>query len=63
MKTKPYHAHIEVYDDDRTTKVVELELGRFDKIRPLEELRKNMQELNPQYSIVLNLRCDDFEHD
>lgn len=63
MKKLPYHAHLEVYDDDRTTKVIELELGDYGSMRTLEEMRLQLQKYNPQYSVVLIVRCDDFEHE
>lgn len=63
MKKLPYHAHLEVYDDDRTTKIVELELGSYGCMRQLEDMRIQLQRCNPQYSVVLIVRCDDVEHE
>jgi len=63
MKKLPYHAHLEVYDDDRTTKIIELELGSYGSMRQLEDMRVQLQSCNPQYSVVLIVRSDDFEHE
>lgn len=63
MKKLPYHVHLEVYDDDRTTKIIELELGSYASMRQLEDMRIQLQQRNPQYSVVLIVRCDDFEHE
>lgn len=63
MKKLPYHAHLEVYDDDRTTKIIDLELGSYERMRLLEDMRTQLQRCNPQYSVVLIVRCDDFEHE
>lgn len=63
MKKLPYHAHLEVFDNDRTTKVIELELGSYASMRQLEDMRVQLQKCNPQYSVVLIVRCDDFEHE
>lgn len=63
MKKCPYHVHLEVYDDDRTKLLIELELGAFSSARMAEDLRRKIQEANPQYSIVVVLRCDELEHD